>query len=208
MKHFAPPPEPPDFDAQVRQPGNQWLEQNLDENGRLPKGTRPPDRWSDFKGQLADGFSNLCAYSVMCELVGTVDHYLSCEHHPRMVYEWSNYRYLSGWINSSKKTLDEAVLDPFQVEDDWFEVLLPSLQLVLTDAVPQGEQDRAKFTIERLHLRDDERVIRQRQQWYRMYQEGNLSIEGLEDVAPLIARAVRKQLAQRHSRRSDTDRIG
>jgi hypothetical protein len=208
MKHFAPPSEPPDFDVQVRQPGNQWLAQNLDENGQLPKGTRPPDRWSDFKGQLADGFNNLCAYSVMYEPVGTVDHFLSCENHPRLVYEWSNYRYLSGWINSSKGTLDEAVLDPFQVEDDWFEVLLPSLQLVLTDAVPQGEQDRAKFTMERLHLRDDERVIRQRRQWYRLYQEGKLSLEGLEERAPLIARAVRKQLVHRHPCRSDTDRTG
>ena len=195
MKHFALPPEPPDFDARARQPGNQWLDQNLDENGQLSKGTRPPDRWSDFKGQLADGFNNLCAYSVMYEPVGTVDHYLSCDNHPRMAYTWSNYRYLSGWINSSKGTLDEQVLDPFQVEDDWFEILLPSLQLVLTDAVPHIERDHAQFTIERLHLRDDERVIRQRQQWYRMYQEGNLTLEGLEDVAPLIARAVQEQLA-------------
>ena len=74
-----------------------------------------------------------------------------------------------------------------------FEILLPSLQLVLTSAVPSAIRKRADFTLTRLHLRDDERIIRQRQQWYRMYQEGKLSLEGLETVAPLIARAVRKQ---------------
>jgi len=132
----------------------------------------------------------------MYEPVGTVDHYQSCENHPRLAYEWSNYRYLSGWINSSKGTQDKKVLDPFQVKDNWLEILLPSLQLVLTVAVPQEELPRAGFTLERLHLRDDERIIRQRQQWYQMYQDGKLSLECLADVAPLIARAVSEQLAQ------------
>jgi len=193
MKRFTPPPEPPDFDAQVRQPGQAWLAQHLTEHGHLPAGTRPPGLWADFKGQLADGFDNLCAYSVMVEPVGTVDHYRSCENHPRLAYEWGNYRYASAWINSSKGTLDEAVLDPLQVEDDWFEILLPSLQLVLTAAVPSEERGRARFTLKRLHLRDDERIIRQRRQWYQMYQEGKLTLAGLADVAPLIARAVRKE---------------
>jgi hypothetical protein len=195
MKRFAPPSEPPDFDAQVRQPGNDWLSQHLGEDGKLPQGQRPPDRWSSFKAQLARGFDNLCAYSVMLDLVGTVDHYLSCKNHPGLAYEWNNYRYSSGWINSSKGTQDEAMLDPFQVEDDWFEILLPSLQLILTDAVPLEERDRARFTLERLHLEHDERVLRQRRQWYEMYQRGELPLEGLERVAPLIAQAVRKQQA-------------
>lgn len=131
----------------------------------------------------------------MYEPVGTVDHYQSCGNHPHLAYEWSNYRYLSGWINSSKGTQDEKVLDPFQVRDGWFEILLPSLQLVLTDAVPQEELYRARFTLERLHLQDDERIIRQRQQWYQTYRDGKLSLEGLANFAPLIARAVSEQLA-------------
>ncbi len=196
MKRFIPPPEPPDFDVKVRQPGNDWLLQNLDENGDLRQGQRPPDRWSNIKAQLADGFGSLCAYSVMYEPVGTVDHYLSCEKHPYLAYEWSNYRYLSGWINSSKGTQDANVLDPFQVEGNWFEILLPSLQLVLTSSVPLVELDRAKFTLERLHLSHDERILRQRQQWYEMYQKGKLTLEGLEEVAPLIAQAVFMQQAE------------
>jgi hypothetical protein len=51
---------------------------------------------------------------------------------------------------------------------------------------------RAESVLERLHLRDDERVLRQRREWYRMYQEGELTLEGLEKKAPLIAEAIAK----------------
>lgn len=154
MIHFAAPPEPADFNEKVRQPGTAWLAQH-------PTG-RPKDYWGLCKGELADGFMNLCAYSAMYEPVGTVDHYLSCDTDRNQAYEWNNYRFASWWINSSKQNADDTVLDPFQVEDGWFEILLPSLQLIVSDAVPEHEKDRAKYTLTRLHLRDDERVIRQR----------------------------------------------
>jgi len=187
MMRFNPPPEPPEFDQKARQPGNTWLANNPD----MKK--RPRDYWSPFKSHLADGFGNLCGYSAMYEPVGTVDHYLCCENHRHLAYEWNNYRYASGWLNSSKRTLDEQILDPFQVGDDWFEIILPSLQLVLTDAVPPHERQRAAFTLERLHLRDDERVIRQRRSWYQLFLDGKLTLAGLEEKAPLIARAIRRQ---------------
>lgn len=186
---FAPAPEPPDFDTRARQPGNLWLANGANDT------KRPKDLWSPFKSQLSDGFHNLCGYSVMLDPVGgTVDHYLSCKNHRSLAYEWSNYRFCAGWINSSKKAIDDQVLDPFQVEDDWFEILLPSLQLVLTASVPSGERDRAEFTLRRLGLKDDERILRQRREWYKLYQEGKLTLEGLDHCAPLIARAVRQHL--------------
>ncbi|HEY2291212.1 MAG TPA: hypothetical protein VGM86_10975 [Thermoanaerobaculia bacterium] len=129
----------------------------------------------------------------MYEPVGTVDHYLSCKIHRERAYEWSNFRFASQWINSSKRTADDDVLDPFEVEDGWFEILLPSLQLVLTDRVPPEHRARAEHTLLRLHLRDDVRVIRQRAEWYRMYEEGELSLEGLRKRAPLIAEAIERQ---------------
>jgi hypothetical protein len=46
--------------------------------------------------------------------------------------------------------------------------------------------------VDRLHLGHDERVVRQRREWYRMYQEGELSLDGLFKKAPLVARAVAK----------------
>ncbi len=179
-------PEPAGFDAKVRQPGNAWLRAN-------PRARRPKAFWTPFKCFLADGFRDLCGYSAMYEPVGTVDHFVSYRSDPSQTYEWSNYRFAAQWINSCKQTLDSKVLDPFEVEDGWFEIILPSLQLVITDKVPAAMRERAQTTLKKLHLRDDERVIRQRRSWYTQYQEGKLSLQGLDERAPLIARAVRKQ---------------
>ena len=41
-------------------------------------------------------------------------------------------------------------------------------------------------------FKNDERVIRQRREWYRMYQDGELTLEGLRAKAPLIAAAIDK----------------
>lgn len=186
MKRFQRAPEPADFDEKCRQRGLAWLQSH-------PTSKQLRDFWSPFKTQLCDAFDQLCGYSCMFEPVGTVDHYLSCSVHRERAYEWSNFRFASQWINSSKQTADDDVLDPFEVEDGWFEILLPSLQLVLTDRVPPERRVRAEHTLLRLHLRDDVRVIRQRAEWYRMYEEGELSLEGLRKKAPLIAEAVERQ---------------
>lgn len=178
-------PEPPDFDARARKPGQEWLAKN-------PGTRRPKDYWSPFKSILDDGFGHRCGYTAMYEPVGSIDHFVSCKNEPRLAYEWSNYRFAQEWINKSKQTLDEAVLDPHEVEDGWFEILLPSLQLRVTDKVPPSHRFRAEFTLTRLRLRDDERTLRQRREWYRMYQEGEISLEGLRAKAPLIAAAVEK----------------
>lgn len=186
MIHFKQPPEPPDFDQRCRKPGNQWLASH-------PAANRPKDYWTLFKKPLADGFADLCGYSVMYTPNGTVDHYLSCKNYPDLAYEWSNYRFCAEWMNKSKQNEDDAVLDPFEVQDGWFEILLPSLQMVVTDKVPAHLRQKAQHTLIRLHLRDDERVIRQRREWFRMYQDGELTLEGLSKKAPLIAAAVKKQ---------------
>jgi hypothetical protein len=184
MIRFEPVAKPEGFTERVERPGAAWLEAN-------PKAKRPKDLWTQFKPALADGFRSLCAYSVMYEPVGTVDHFVSCHEDKSKAYEWANYRYCSGWINSSKQNMKAAELfDPFEVEDGWFEIILPSLQLVVSDSVPEALRDRAELVLTRLHLRDDERVIRQRREWYQMFQEGQINLEGLRTKAPLIARAV------------------
>ncbi|MCP4689153.1 MAG: hypothetical protein GY859_13950 [Desulfobacterales bacterium] len=145
------------------------------------------------RGQLAEGFSDLCAYTVMYTPDGVVDHYLSRQNYRQLIYEWSNYRFSAGWINSSKKTADNTVLDPLEIVDGWFEIILPSLQMVVTDNVPLHLRQKAEYTLERLHLGDDERVIHQRREWYRMHQAGELTLAGLYKKAPLIAAAIEKQ---------------
>lgn len=178
--------EPPDFDAQVRQPGQQWLLRN-------PHVERPRDLWSPFRARLMEGFQKRCGYTAMWDLNGTVDHFRSVKRDRSLAYEWSNYRYASQWLNSSKRAGE--VLDPYEVGAGWFEVLLPSLQLVMTPKVPPELRPLVEATLRTLPLVHDERVLRQRRAWYAEYQAGRLSLEGLRVMAPLIAAAVEKQTA-------------
>jgi hypothetical protein len=128
---------------------------------------------------------------------GEVDHFvpvsvLKAQGKLHLAYEWSNFRYGEGTLNQRKAV--SRVLDPFVVEDDWFRILLPSLQLVLTDKVPDDIRALAEFTLEKLGLRDHEVVVRYRREWFRMYQEGRLNLDGLREVAPLVAQAVERDL--------------
>ena len=176
--------EPGTFDAECRRPGNAWLASHPDDE-------RPRDYWSPFKGRLAHGFADLCAYSAMNVPDGTVDHFVSVNENRSLAYEWSNYRFASSGFNCSKGRARAAdLLDPLVVQAGWFIVLLPSLQLAATDQIPPALRPLAEATIRRLKLVDDERVIRQRRQWYALYQCGRLSLEGLRQMAPLIAEAV------------------
>ena len=184
--------EPQDFAARCRHKGRQWLVAHPKATQRI--NARPKDFWSPFKPLLADAFKNLCAYSAMYEPVGTVDHFIPLEVNEELAYEWDNYRFASGWINSSKQKA-ASVLDPLVVRDGWFELLLPSLQLVVSDQIPTVYRDLAEKTLVRLHLVDDPRVIRQRRRWYQLFLDGKLNLEGLRDNAPLIAAAVEKSQA-------------
>lgn len=186
MIRFEPRPAPEGFVERVELRGAAWLAANS--SGRLPP------YWQEFRHELADAFGTLCAYGAMYEPVGTVDHFVSVDEDRSKAYDWSNYRFASAWLNSSKQALPSSqLLDPFAVQNEWFEVRLPSMQLVLTEHVPAEWRARAQFVLDRLHLDHDERVVRQRREWFRMYQEGELDLVGLTKKAPLIAAAIKKQ---------------
>lgn len=200
MIRFALAPKPEGFTERVEMRGAAWLQANAT--------GRPSSYWNEFRSALADALHNLCGYSAMWEPVGTVDHFVSCDEDRSRAYDWSNYRFASAWVNSSKQALRSSqILDPFEVEDDWFEILLPSLQLGLTEQIPSAFRDRAEYVLTRLRLRDDERVIRQRRAWYRLYIEGKLTLEGLAQCAPMIAAAVRKAISLQDSHAQGVENI-
>jgi hypothetical protein len=179
--------QPKDFDTRVTQPGDQWLQEN-------PQAKRPKPLWAPYTSTLSDGFAGLCGYAAMLDPTGgTVDHYLSFKNHPHLAYDWDNYRFACATLNSSKGKQDDKILDPFEVGVGWFEIELPSLQMRMTDKVPDAYRAKAEFTLKQLRLRDGERIIRWRQSWYTLYQAGNVTLDGLRQVAPLIADAVDRQ---------------
>jgi hypothetical protein len=179
--------KPRGFDTRVKLPGNAWLASH-------PTAQRPPALWAPYTPALSEGFANLCGYAAMHDPTGgTVDHFLSFKQYRNLAYEWSNYRFACATLNSSKRDADNAVLDPFEVGAGWFEIILPSLQMRLTDAVPPALRAKAEFTLKRLKLRDGERIVRWRRSWYRLYTQGELTLDGLRTVAPLLAAAVEAQ---------------
>ena len=177
--------QPADFDDECRKPGLSLLWRT-----RRPK--RFPGHWQKFQPDLADGFQNRCGWWAMQIEDGAVDHFLSKKKHPRLAYTWSNYRYIAATVNSSKGNLDERVLDPFEVQTGWFEILLPSMHLVRTAAVPVPLQAKADFTIKRLWLIKGIKVRRNRLRWYEGYKRGRITLAGLREYAPLVADAVEK----------------
>jgi hypothetical protein len=192
MIPVALPPEPPTFDATCRVRGNDWLAAHPDPEDD------PPSYWRAFLPDLCAGFGNRCAYLAMWDLNGTVDHYLSVADRRDLAYEWSNYRYATAWLNSSKQALDRQVLDPIRVRDEWFEIDLASLHLRLTPAVPARIRPVAEFTVRRLKLDYGRRVIEQRRTYRNLFEQGDMDLEDLDREAPLIATAVRRERLLTH----------
>ncbi len=87
-------------------------------------------------------------------------------------------------------------LDPYEIEDNWFELDLLTLELKLTDNIPDEIRPIAEETLARLKLDKGTAIIRQREAWYQMYQEG-LPIEMLHKKAPLIAQAIERERERR-----------
>lgn len=185
-----PIPEPADFDSGCRRPGiTWWSSRRL--AGETPKTSEFPNLWAKYESDLARAFHQRCGWWAMWIAEGEVDHFLSKKNRPELAYEWTNYRYIAGSVNGSKGNLDDKVLDPFDVQDGWFEVIVPSMQLIGTDQLPAALKDKASFTLEKLRLREGTKVVRCRRRWYESFKNGT-PISELEKFAPLVAKAVKK----------------
>jgi hypothetical protein len=79
------------------------------------------------------------------------------------------------------------------------EILLPSLQMRVTDLVPNEFRERAEYTLKRLKLRDGERVLQWREGWYQAY------LDGLITLAAGMTRYRRCEVALITRRRKSTD---
>jgi hypothetical protein len=105
--------------------------------------------WSPFKAKLRETFGRRCGFLAMWVPSGTLDHWISIHTDRALAYEWENYRFVDGAVNSAKKPAWEGqLIDPFEVEEGWFELLLPSLQLVASETGP-GRNSGVKAQIVR-----------------------------------------------------------
>lgn len=107
---------------------------------------------------------------------------------------------------NSKKHNRPAILDPFEVQDGWFEIELPSLHLKLTEAVPGDHHDLAESTLRTLGLESGFKLMRLRRAYMKKYREGKVQLEFFDDVFPLLATALRKLFSAADSELTDEQR--
>src|SRR5258708_174560 len=110
MIHVDLKPEPPHFDADVRQPGTAFVAQNPNPS---PKQWRSRSYWRSILEDLHREYDGICAYS--CEFISpvtgvhTVEHFLPKSQRPDRAYEWDNYRLVCLRMNGRRRT--QQILD-------------------------------------------------------------------------------------------------
>ncbi len=187
MRHVDPPTRPWGWQTHVLKKGRAWLQ--------LPGNRGAQDAsplWRRYRDETAELFGYMCCYTAVTVYNGTADHFIPWSkvrksQQAHLAYQWSNIRYAAGWINSSKQ--DVEFPDPFKVDDDWFELHLPSLELRATTKVPPS----AKAAVDNLLKRvcDDDRIMRVRREHLAQYRQGLRPLALVDAENPLLGRALR-----------------
>lgn len=204
-------PEPANFDRDVRQPGLDAIRELVGEapinTRRGPKRKRvaeareaiPTDKFPPFWREALDdmlvAYKRLCAYtSLYIEHVtggASVDHLLSRSTRWERIYEWTNYRLASALMNSRKGAV-KAVLDPCEIEDDWFHLELDGCQVIPNPRLGGELTKKIEDTIDALKLNDAE-CLKGREAYLYGYLDGDVGFAYVERRAPFLAREIRRQ---------------
>ncbi len=189
MRHVDPPDAPWGWQTHVLKAGRAWLNDPAADN-RNAKDAKP--FWNDYRDEIGEAFGYICCYTVVYIANGEADHFIPWagvrgSRKAHLAYQWSNIRYSDGWINKSKGS--STFPDPFVVQDDWFELRLPDLELYATGKHPPDQDGAIQNLLKR--VKDDTRVMKTRRAYFRQYKEGIRPIELVDREAPLLGRALR-----------------
>jgi hypothetical protein len=189
MRHVDPPSAPWGWQTHVLTAGRAWLNRPGADN-RNAKDAKA--FWNEYRDEIGEAFGYICCYTVVYIANGEADHFtpwadVRGSRKAHLAYQWSNIRYSDGWINKSKGA--STFPDPFLVQDDWFELRLPSLELHATGHHPLDQDDAIRNLLKRVG--DDTRVMKTRRAYFRQYKEGVRPIELVDREAPLLGRALR-----------------
>jgi hypothetical protein len=187
MRRVTPPARPRGWQTNVLQAGRRWLR-----DPRHRHAQRPRDLWLRYRDQIGEAFAHLCCYSAIYVPNGEADHFtpwsaLRGTRQAHQAYQWSNIRYADGWINRSKGA--EAFPDPFLVQDDWFVLHLPSLELRATGRHPHTQDQAVQNLLRRVC--DDPRIMKIRRHYFRTYRQQECTLTHIDRCCPLLGRALR-----------------
>jgi hypothetical protein len=204
-------PEPPSFDKQVRKPGLRAIAEMVGEEPPRASGKRfskialerhlisPksfPPYWTEALEDLMVTYDSICAYSCfrIHRVTGaaSVDHMAAKSKAWDRVYEWDNYRLACSRLNARKNDYSD-VLDPFEVQDDWFHLELVGFQVLPNNEITdQDLRSRIQATIVRLGLNDNS-FRKARAEDSEDYKSGEVLLKTLTRHSPFVARELRRQ---------------
>lgn len=210
MIRVRPAEEPPDFEAQVREPGRraiaelvgeapprragQRFAQVAESREEIPASKFPP-YWREALGDLLERYDRICSYLCLYIARGvgapSVDHMIAKYMRWDQVYEWTNYRLACSLMNARKSAI-ASVLDPFEIEDGWFVLELVEFQVVPGEALAPDVATAVDVTIERLRLNDLE-CCKARLEFAEDYLHGEIRLDYLRRHAPFVERELRRQ---------------
>ncbi|MEP0800111.1 hypothetical protein [Funiculus sociatus] len=184
-------PEPTDFESRVRAKGVAFLQK-----ASRPQAWENREYWRDSLKDLYRAYDEVCAYSAQwiprIEGSPTVDHFIPKSVRPELAYEWSNFRLSCLKMNARKRDFQD-VLDPFQIQPDWFILDFPSLIIKANPELEESIKSQVKSTIKRLKLNDDDDCVKHRQDWLMCYCKKQFPFDFLKKTAPFIAYELERQ---------------
>ncbi len=183
-------PEYPDFNMRVRQPGRTFLGATPNPNSKQFK---RKNYWTRALSELHAAYAGVCAYTAMyLPDRGSVDHFRPKTAFPELAYEWSNFRLAGGRINSTKgNSLD--ILDPFEIEDDWFYLDIPSCLIRANSNLDKALKGRINLTINSLGLNSDDIYVQERCNILIAFAQGQIGHDFLKERYPFLAREILRQ---------------
>lgn len=197
MIPVQPQPEPGFFDAEVRAKGLAHLKAKgyaLDQP--LPAGATIEPHWrGDCLTALHQAYGGVCAY--LCVFVEritggmSVDHFIAKSALAGLSYEWSNYRLACSVMNSRKRDFDD-VLDPFELEPDWFRLDLTGGRIFPNPELEPAQTALVTQTISRLGL-DDPLCRELRVRWFDEYLTEPLPESYLRRKSPFVWAEAQRQ---------------
>jgi hypothetical protein len=197
MIPVAQQPSPAGFEETVRAPGLAWLHANgVPLDGPAPSNLKWNALWTQFIDHAHEVYGGHCAYlACYLELATgevTIDHFVSKKSKPSGAYDWSNYRLSSLGANRIKG--EKKVLDPFLVQQDWFQLELVSGKMFANPNLPMETIQLIKKSISDLKL-DNSRCRKLRAQYFWDYCQNRFSANYLRAKSPFVyAEAARQGL--------------
>lgn len=202
--------KPKDFDEKVYQPGMRAIAEMVGKPPRYPRGAGQPYKkianrerdipaekfptyWTKALDDLMTAYQKHCAYS--CFRIHPVtgarsaDHFAPKSKSWREVYKWLNYRLCCSRMNSRKKDL-MGVLDPFKIQQDWFQLELVGFQVIPNPTLDIDIRDSIQNTIDTLGLNE---FRRDRETDAERYWSNGYSLGVLKEESPFVAYELYRQ---------------